>query len=185
MRRWLSMSREERPVRLEAPDITPEGRAVPVRLILASAPPGGSAGRVLARPVGGGAARDTLLAASPEGGFAGAIALPEGIWELTGRLERAGRALGSDSLRVAVGSQGIEYESLRADPAAMERLAAATGGVAAPLRAPGPVLDRLRSPEATRTRRAEIGLFQNPALFLVIVVGAALEWALRRRYHLL
>ena len=184
LRRWLSLSREERPVRLEAPDITPQDRPVPVRLTLAAASPGAT-GRVVARPLGGGAVRDTTLAAAPEGGFAGSIALPEGIWELTGRLERAGRALGSDSLRIAVGAQGIEYESLRADPAAMERLAAATGGVAAPLRAPGPVLDRLRSPEATRTRRAEISLFQNPLLFLVIVVGAALEWALRRRYHLL
>ena len=186
MRRWLSLSREERPVRLEAPDITPEGRSVPVRLALEASAPAGSTARVVARPLGSArAARDTLLAASPEGGFAGSIALPEGIWELTGRLERGGRSLGSDSLRIAVGAQGIEYESLRADPSALDRLAAATGGVAAPLRAPGPVLDKLRSPEAARTRRADFNLFQNPAIFLVIVAGAAMEWALRRRYHLL
>jgi hypothetical protein len=185
VRRWLSLSREERPVRLEAPDITPQGRAIPVRLLV-DPPAPGAVGRVIARPLGGRAGvRDTLLAVAPEGGYAGGIELPEGIWELAGRVERAGRPVGSDSLRVAVGSQGIEYESLRADPGTMERLAAATGGVSAPLRAPGPVMDRLRSPGAARTRRAEIGLFQNPLLFVAIVLGAALEWALRRRYNLL
>lgn len=186
MRRWLSMARESRPVRVLAPDITPEGRSVPVRVTLAAQVAGAVTVRVAARPLAArGAVRDTLLPASAEGGFAGGIDLPPGIWELRAQVERGARPVGSDSVRVAVGSQGIEYEALHADSTSLRRLAAATGGVSAPLAAPGPVLDRLRSPEAARTRGVEVALAQSPILFLVIVGGAALEWALRRRFHLL
>jgi hypothetical protein len=187
MRRWLSSARESRPVRILAPDITPEGRPVPVRIALTAPPAGPLAARVAARPLGrsGAAVRDTLLPESAEGGFAGGIALPPGLWELRGQVERGARPLGSDSLRVAVGSQGIEYESLHADSTSLRRLAEATGGVSAPLTAPGPVLDRLRSKEAARTRRVDLALAQGPILFLTILIGAALEWTLRRRFHLL
>jgi len=186
MRRWLSMSRESRPVRIVAPDITPEGRPVPLRVALTAPLSGPLAARVVARPLAGrSAVRDTLLPASPEGDFAGGIDLTPGIWELGARVERGGRVVGSDSIRVAVGSQGIEYETLRADSTSLGRLAEATGGLMAPLGAPGPVLDRLKSPEAERTRGAEVALAQGPVLFLVILIGAALEWTLRRRFHLL
>lgn len=186
MRRWLSMSGESRPVRILAPDITPEGRPVPVRITVAGPLAGAVTSRVVARPLPARSApRDTLLPASAEGGFAGGIELPPGIWELGGRVERGGRVVGSDSVRVAVGSQGIEYESLRADSTSLRRLADATGGVSAPLAAPGPVLAKLRSPEAARTRGVNLSLAQGPLLFLVILVGAALEWTLRRRFHLL
>jgi hypothetical protein len=187
MRRWLSSARDSRPVRILAPDITPEGRSVPVRIALSAPAAGPVAARVTARPLGRGgtAVRDTLLPPSAEGGFAGGIDLAPGLWELRGQVERGSRPLGSDSVSVAVGSQGIEYESLHADSTSLRRLAEATGGVAAPLTAPGPVLDRLRSPEAARTRRVDVALAQGPALFLIILIGAALEWALRRRFHLL
>ncbi len=186
VRRWLSLSREERPVRVSAPDITPEGRAVPVHVTLATATEAGLVVRVSARPPGAPrGAGGTALSPAPEGGYTGAVALAPGVYELLARVNRAGRLAGSDSALVAVGSQGIEYESLTADPGTLSRLAAATGGVAAPLQAPAPVLDRLRSPDAARVRRAEVNLVQNPILFLVIVLGAALEWSLRRRFHLL
>jgi hypothetical protein len=186
MRHWLSSSRESRLVRILAPEITPEGRPVPVRVILAAPVPGAVTARVLARPLGGrAAARDTLLPASAEGGAAGGIQLPPGVWELRARVERGGRPVGSDSVRVAVGSQGVEYESLRADSTSLRRLAQATGGISAPLTAPEPVLQRLRSPEAARPRGVSVALARTPALLLVILLGAALEWALRRRFHLL
>jgi hypothetical protein len=186
VRRWLSTSRESRPVRILAPDITPEGRPVPLRVALAAPVSGPLTASVAARPLAArSAARDTLLHASTEGDFAGGIDLPPGLWELYARVERGGRLLGSDSVRVAVGSQGIEYESLRADSTSLHRLAQATGGVLSPLARPGPVLERLRSPDAARTRGVEVALAQSPVLFLVILIGAALEWTLRRRFHLL
>ncbi len=186
MRRWLALSREERPVRLSAPDITPEGRPVPVRVTLASTSEAGLSVRVVERSAGSSRwGAPVALAPAPEGGYTGALALDPGIHDLLARAERGGRVVGTDSARVAVGSQGVEYETLAADPGVLARLAAATGGVAAPLDAPAPVLDRLRSPGAARVRRAEAGLVQNPVLFIVIVLGAALEWSLRRRFHLL
>jgi hypothetical protein len=186
LRRWLALSREERPVRVSAPDITPEGRPVPVRVTLANTPEAGLAARITARPLGApGRIGEAVLGSAPEGGYTGSVALLPGVYELLARVERGGRSVGSDSTRVAVGSQGIEYESLAADPGTLARLAAATGGAAAPLDAPAPVLDRLRSPDSARVRRAEVNLVQNPILFLVIVLGAALEWSLRRRFHLL
>lgn len=186
LRRWLSLSREERPVRVSAPDITPEGRSVPVRVTLANTPEAGLAVRITARPLGApGRSGETGLRSAPEGGYTGSVALVPGVYELFARVDRGGRGVGSDSVRVAVGSQGIEYETLAAEPGSLARLAAATGGAAAPLDAPAPVLDRLRSPDAARVRRAEVNLVQNPILFLVIVLGAALEWSLRRRFHLL
>ena len=83
------------------------------------------------------------------------------------------------------GEEGIEFESLRAEPATLERLASSAGGLSAPLGKPGPVLARLRSPDVARARLTEMDLFHNVPLFIVLVLGATAEWILRKRYHLL
>jgi hypothetical protein len=102
-----------------------------------------------------------------------------------GRVERAGRLVGTDSLRVAVGEQGVEFESLGAEPSVLERLASRSGGAASPLVHPGPVLARLRSPDIARARIIELDIFHNVPLFIVLVLGATAEWILRKRFHLL
>ena len=188
--RWLSGGQESRPVRIAAPDITPEGRPVAVR-VTASLPAASLAGaeaRVVARAQGSGRGRapvETALTAEASGEFAGAVALPPGTYLLQGRVARAGRVLGTDSVRVAVGVQGIEYETLAADPATLRRLADRSGGLAAPLDSAGPVLERLRSPELLRVRLAEMDLFHNPLLFAILILALTLEWALRRRFNLM
>ncbi|MGE5175542.1 MAG: hypothetical protein ACM3JJ_04130 [Hyphomicrobiales bacterium] len=188
--RWLASADEDRAVHLSAPDITPEGRSIAVQLSVSTPVGSGARATVRARRIGGGpgsgpAIVDTTLARGDGGVFSGAIRTPPGTYELAGRVVDGGRAVGADSLRVAVGAQGIEFESLAAEPDLLERTAARTGGVAAPLSAPGPVLARLESPDLARSHLAEIDLFHNPYLFAVIVLGLAAEWTLRRRFHLM
>ena len=199
---WLSRSPDDRAVRISALDLTPGGRAVPVRLTLADAsrasgaratvvahpvPGNGSAGSATLGPASAtlGPASATLGPASATGDFSGSIALPEGVYSLVGRVERSGTLLGVDSLRIAVGEQGIEYESLRSEPETLERLTASSAGISAPLRGPGPVLTRLRSPEVARSRLVQMDIFHNPVLFLALILGATVEWVMRKRYHLL
>ncbi|MBI4364378.1 MAG: VWA domain-containing protein [Candidatus Latescibacteria bacterium] len=193
--RWLARSADDRPVTLSAPAITAEGRPIPLRISLASPADGpGARAIVSARRIDGsgrgappGAAGQVspALTASGEGGFSGSIALPEGIHSMVGRVDRGGRLLGIDSVRIAVGEEGVEFESLRADPAVLERLASSAGGAATPIGKPEPVLARLRSPDLARARLAELDLFHNVPLFVVLVLGASVEWILRKRYHLL
>ena len=178
---WISQSADDRPVRITAPDITPAERPIPVRLALASAAPAIGA-RAIVRARG---AHDVTLAPSPQGDFAGSVTLPEGVYTLHGRVERAGRVLGTDSVRVAVGEQGAEFEMLQADPSAMERLASRSGGLSAPIGRPERVLSKLRSPDIAKARLAELDLFHNLGLFLALVLGASAEWILRKRFHLL
>jgi hypothetical protein len=184
---WLSQSADDRPVRISAPDLTPAERPIPVRLALSNAAlASGARASVRARRGDArGAMKEASLGASTRGDFAGSIALPEGIYTLEGRVDRGGRVLGRDSLRVAVGEQGVEFESLRAEPAVLERLASRSGGAAAPLDHPRPVLSKLRSPDIAKARMIELDLFHNVALFIVLVLGATAEWILRKRFHLL
>jgi hypothetical protein len=86
---------------------------------------------------------------------------------------------------VAVGEQGVEFETLQADPEAMARLASRSGGESAPIGNPQRVLARLRSPDIAKARMVELDLFHNVWLFLVLVIGACGEWLLRKRFHLL
>jgi len=184
---WLSRSADDRPVRMEAPDLTPAGRPIPVRVSLSSAALSSGA-RATVRARGGdgrGATVASSLGSSPQGDFAGSIALPEGVYVLQGRVERAGRLIGTDSVRVAVGEEGVEFESLNADPAVLDRLASRSGGDSAPIGHPGRVLARLRSPDIAKARLVELDLFHNVALFVVLVLGASAEWILRKRFHLL
>ena len=194
--RWLAAGDEDRPVRIAAPEITPEGRSIAVRVTLATAAgaPGGARSApstaraiVRSRRVGGGAVVESTLAPSAPGAFSGSIATSPGTYLLSARVEAGGRVLGRDSVRVAVGGQGIEFESLAAqvDLLARARLAERSGGASAPIDSPGPVLERLRSPDLARARLAEMDLFHNPFLFLVLVLGLTVEWALRRKFHLL
>src|SRR4029077_11347071 len=113
------------------------------------------------------------------------MGLDAGAYSLVGRVERGGQVLGVDSTRVAVGSEGVEYESLRAEPDALARLASGSGGTSAPIDHPAPVLDRLRSPDVARARLVDVDLFHNPLLFVIIVAFITAEWLLRRRFHLL
>jgi hypothetical protein len=184
---WLSRSADDRPVRISAPDLTPAERPIPVRLALSNAAlASGARARVSARRgAARGAVKEALLAASTQGDFAGSIALPEGIYTLEGRVERGGRVLGRDSVRVAVGEQGVEFESLRAEPAVLERLASRSGGASAPIDRPRLVLAKLRSPDIAKARMIELDLFHNVALFMVLILGATAEWILRKRFHLL
>ena len=184
--RWLAGVSEDRPVRLVAPDITPEGRPVSVRLTAAGRTAGAEA-LVIARPSGRGQGSVTERRLSPgsAGEWSGSLPLPPGVYTLSGRVAVGGRSVGSDSLRVAVGAQGIEYENLAADPAALRRLAEGTGAIAAPSDSAGPVLERLRSAELARSRLAEIDLFHNPMLFAILIGALGLEWTMRRRFHLM
>jgi hypothetical protein len=184
---WLSQSGDDRPVRISAPDLTPAERPIPVRLALSNAAlASGARATVRARGTGArGIAAEGSLAASAQGDFAGSISLPEGVYTLHGRVERGGRVLGTDSVRVAVGEQGVEFESLGAEPDVIERLAARSGGMSAPLNRPGPVLAKLRSPDIAKARMVELDVFHNVALFVVLVLGATAEWIMRKRFHLL
>ena len=141
-------------------------------------PSGGSAAE------GSGSAGAALTLAEP-GVYTGSLAVAPGVYLLVGRVERGGSLVGMDSVRVAVGAQGIEFESLAAEPDVLARLAERSGGASAPLRNPEAVMKRLRSPDLVRSRLAQIDLFHNPLLFVVLVLGLALEWALRRRFHLM
>jgi hypothetical protein len=188
VRRWLAGSGEDRPVRITAADLTPEGRPVSVRLALGAAWKTGGpiraavAARRIDRPT---PPKGWALAPTAQGDFAGAIRLDAGIYSLVGRVERGGRVIGFDSTRVAVGSEGVEYESLRAEPDVLARLASGSGGVSATIANPGPALARLRAPDVARARVVELDLFHNPALFAIILVFIAAEWIVRRRFHLL
>ena len=187
--RWLAGGSEDHPVRIEAPEITPEGRPVPIRVSVTSAGNERAEARVIARAVGGGATGsrrvEAKLAPTSGGEFAGSLGLGPGTYLLQGSVARGGRALGSDSVRVAVGVQGIECETLAADPGSLRRLAESSGGVAAPVDSAGAVLEKLRSPDLSRVRLAEIDLFHNPLLFTILIAALAMEWAMRRRFHLM
>ncbi|HEU4725353.1 MAG TPA: hypothetical protein VFU59_08655 [Candidatus Eisenbacteria bacterium] len=183
--RWLESAGNDRTVRIEAPDVSAEGAGVPIRLVAAEGAEGATATISVAPEARGGVATTARLTPSGDGTFSGSLPLAPGVHRLRATLERGGRVVGRDSVRVAVGAGGIEYEALAAEPATLERLAAGSGAAAAPLEAPGPVLDRLERPEAAKSRRAEIDLFHNPYLFGLLVLALALEWALRKRFHLL
>ncbi|HET9951419.1 MAG TPA: hypothetical protein VFS09_06450 [Candidatus Eisenbacteria bacterium] len=192
--RWLESAGNDRPVRIEAPDVSAEGAGVPIRLVSSDGAAGGAPGapgappasaRVTVRPEGGGAPIEAKLAPSGDGTYSGTLDLPPGVHRVQAVLERAGRAVGRDSLRIAVGEGGLEYEALAAEPGTMERLASGSGGLAASLAQPKPVMERLRRPDAARARLAEIDLFHNPFLFALVILALAAEWALRKRFHLL
>jgi hypothetical protein len=199
--RWLASAGEDRPVRITAPDITAEGRSIAVRLT-ATTPLGGDArAMVRARRIsgvgdvgpgsagaagsGGAASGAASLVPADPGVYTGSVSMPPGVYQLVGRLERGGRVVGVDSTRVAVGAQGIEFETLAAEPDVLRRLAERSGGASAPLAQPEPVLSRLRSPDLVRSRLAQVDLFHNPLLFVVLVVALAVEWTLRRRFNLM
>jgi hypothetical protein len=184
---WLSQSSEDRPVLLTAPDLTPAGRPVPVRVALSNAAlAAGARATIRARSGDGrGVTGTASLASSPQGDFSGSISLPEGVYVLQTSVERAGRLIGTDSVRVAVGEEGVEFESLNADPSVLGRLASRSGGDSAPMAHPERVLARLRSPDVAKARLIELDLFHNVALFVVLVLGASAEWILRKRFHLL
>ncbi|MEK7317105.1 MAG: hypothetical protein AAB011_13060, partial [Candidatus Eisenbacteria bacterium] len=182
--RWLESARNDRPVRIEAPDVSAEGAGVPIRLV-ASERSSGAIANVSIVPESGGAAVTARLESSGEGIFTGSIPLAPGVHRVRAALERGGRIVGRDSMRVAVGSGGLEYEALAAEPATLERLAAGSGGMVASLERPEPVVERLERPDSARARRAEIDLFHNPLLFLFLVLALTVEWALRKRFHLL
>ncbi|HEU4335100.1 MAG TPA: hypothetical protein VFT32_11440 [Candidatus Eisenbacteria bacterium] len=182
--RWLEAAGEGRPVRIEAPDVSAEGAGVPVRVVT-PAGEAGAAARLVARPESGGPSSESKLDASGDGAFTGTLALPPGIHRVTALLERGGRVVARDSARVAVGAGGLEFEALAAEPATLSRLAEGSGGAVAPLEEPGAVVERLRRPESSRARLAEIDLFHNPYLFALLIAGLTIEWALRKRYHLL
>src|SRR6185295_13329325 len=187
--RWLAGGSEDHPVRIEAPEITPEGRPVPIRITATPAGVPGAEARVTARAVGGKSPAGSQVEAklTPAGGgeFSGSVALGAGTYLLRGNVTRGGRSIGSDSIRVAVGVQGIEFETLAADPSSLRRLAESSGGMAAPVDSAGPVIERLRSPDLSRVRLAEVDLFHNPLLFTILIAALALEWAMRRRFHLM
>lgn len=183
--RWLAGGATERAVRIDAPEITPEGRPVPVR-VTASGAGAATEVRVAARRVGAAAApAETTLTRTAGGEFAGSLSLAPGTYLLRGVARAGGRVIGSDSARVAVGIQGLEYETLAAEPTTLRRLAAGSGGMAAPLDSAAAVIERLRSPDLVRARLAELDLFHNPFLFAILIVALALEWALRRKFHLM
>jgi hypothetical protein len=190
--RWLESAGNDRPVRIEAPDVSAEGAGVPIRLVssegsAAAGAPGSApaSARVSVRPEGGGPPVEATLAPSGDGTFSGTLDLPPGVHRVQAVLERGGHAVGRDSLRLAVGEGGLEYEALAAEPGTMERLAAGSGAAAAPLSQPAPVMEKLRRPDAARARLAEIDLFHNPILFALVIAALAVEWALRKRFHLL
>jgi len=180
---WLAQGEDDRAVRILAPDLTPAERPIPVRLALSNPSLARGARGVVTVPGRGG--KTVALSASAQGDFVGSIALPEGIYTLQGRVDRGGRTLGTDSVRVAVGEQGVEFESLNADSGVLERLASRSGGASAPIDRPTLVLARLRSPEIAKARIVELDLFHNVWLFVVLVLGATTEWVLRKRWHLL
>jgi hypothetical protein len=186
--RWLSEGAAERRVRIDAPEITPEGRPVALH-VTASAASGATPGaeaRVTARRVGGSGATTTAPLTPAAGGeFSGSLPLAPGTYVLRGSVEVRGRSVGSDSVRVAVGIQGLEYETLVAEPATLRRLAASSGGLAAPLDSADVVMSKLRSPDLVRVRLAEVDLFHNPLLLVILIAALALEWALRRKFHLM
>ena len=189
--RWLASGDDDQPVRIAAPEITPEGRAIAVRVAAPGAPgTSGGAGPqaraiVRARRLAGGASAETTLALSAPGVFSGSIAASPGTYVLSARVEAGGKVFGRDSVRVAVGGQGIEFEALAAEPDLLARLGERSGGASAPVDSPGPVLERLRAPDLARSRLAEMDLFHNPFLFAVLALGLTVEWALRRKFHLL
>lgn len=194
--RWLGAAGEDRAVRISAPDITPEGRTVAVRLTTAAPLGAGAVATVRARRIGatglpgetpgGGASGGSAMLASVEPGvYGGSLAVSPGVYLLVGRVERGDRLVGADSVRVAVGAQGIEFESLASEPGVLTRLAERSGGASAPLANPEAVMSRLRSPDLVRSRLAQVDLFHNPLLFVVLVLGLAVEWALRRRFNLM
>lgn len=180
--RWLAAGDDDLPVRIAAPEITPEGRAIAVRVTTAI--PGAKA-IVRARRVGGGAAVETTLVRSGPDVYSGSITTSPGTYVLSARAEAGGKIVGRDSVRVAVGGQGIEFETLAAEVDLLARLGERSGGASAPIDSPGPVLERLRAPDLARARLAEMDLFHNPFLFAVLVLGLTVEWALRRKFHLL
>jgi len=186
--RWLEGASDDRPVRLEAPDVSAEGAGVPLRLLAPGAGAGATA-RVTVRPDRTASSTrgpiEARLDPTGDGAFTATLPLPPGVHRVRATIERGGRLVGRDSVRIAVGSGGLEFEALAAEPATLERLAAGSGGVAAPLTAPEPVLERLRSPDAARARLAEIDLFHNPTLFVVLILALTVEWVLRKRFHLL
>jgi len=191
--RWLESAGNDRPVRIEAPDVSAEGAGVPIRLVSAEGSAGApgapgsppASARVSVRPEGGGVPIEARLVPSGDGTFSGTLDLPPGVHRVQAVLERAGHAVGRDSLRIAVGEGGLEYEGLAAEPGTMERLASGSGGLSAPLTRPASVVERLRRPDSARARLAEIDLFHNPFLFALVIAALAAEWALRKRFHLL
>ncbi|MEK7348234.1 MAG: hypothetical protein AABZ94_05130 [Candidatus Eisenbacteria bacterium] len=182
--RWLESAGNDRPVRIEAPDVSAEGAGVPIRLVTSEGTPGATANVSIVSETGG-AAVAARLEPSGEGTFTGSLPLAPGVHRVRATLERGGRVVGRDSVRVAVGAGGLEYEALAAEPATMERLAAGSGGMAASLERPEPVVERLKRPDSARARLAEIDLFHNPFLFAFLILALTVEWALRKRFHLL
>ncbi len=182
--RWLESAGNDRPVRIEAPDVSAEGAGVPIRLVASEGAAGATASVTVASETGAPAAVVRLVA-SGDGTFTGSLPLAPGVHRLRATLEKGGRVVGRDSVRVAVGAGGIEYEALAAEPATLERLASGSGGLSASLEAAGPVMERLERPDAARARRAEIDLFHNPYLFALLILALTVEWALRKRFHLL
>jgi len=160
-----------------------EGEAVHVRL---RRPPGGSEEGVEIRVESEAAAPTAPALHMREGG--------EGLWEAVFHPPGAGRYElvfvdgdgGRTSEVVTVGRPDVEFQDLRADRAAMRRIAADSGGQCF-----GPEeLDRIPEaiPDAGRVRIDSTPpdpLWDAPAVLIALVGALAVEWLLRKRMGLL
>ena len=76
--RWLESAGNDRPVRIEAPDVSAEGAGVPIRLVTSEGTPGATA-KVSIVSETGGAAVAARLEPSGEGTFTGSLPLAPGV----------------------------------------------------------------------------------------------------------
>ena len=187
--RWLTASRDDRPVRVsplrDAFDGTESIRffgqvydeslePVPDAFVeVHLTAPDQTAFTYVMSPIGHG--RYTLDAGS----------LPEGTYRYTAAASRRQTSLGEDSGQFVVGSLTLEYRETWADAELMYQLARRSGGVVPDVNRPDSFREAL-APAIDATpvaieRAVEADLRRHSAFLLVIVMLLASEWFIRKR----
>jgi hypothetical protein len=131
------------------------------------------------------APREVELAGG-EGFYRGSLEeLPPGRYRYSGEARAGGRVIGTAEGAVAVDSLGAEMERLEADHELLERMAAASGGRLWHPDSLGSLSETLESSARNEAERVQVALWDHPALFVLFVLAASLEWFLRRRRGLI
>lgn len=142
--------------------------------------------RVTARLVGKGIEREVLLDEIGQGLYRGtAESLPGGDYEMHGRAELNGQALGEDASKFSVEPFSIEYLTTAMNEIAMRKIAEASGGRSLSPDSLDWFVSQAKFPEEKLDVGREFAAWGNSIVLILIVVLLGTEWLLRKRNGML
>jgi len=121
-----------------------------------------------------------------EGFYQGTVRdLPPARYRYQGTARHGADALGTVEGTLVVDSLGTEVERLEADHEVLERISAASGGSLWEPDSLEGLGQAFQIHAQAEEERVQVALWDNPLLFVILVLAASAEWYLRRRQGLI